>query len=521
MATVEITGKRLTIEEVVAVARDKVTVAPLGNETKNRMNATRKWLENEISRGEHVFYGINTGFGSHASETIDAKQAGVLSRNVILADVAGVGKPLPEEIVRGMMFIRANTMAGGPSGVRPVCVETLIDMLNKGVLPYVPEKGSLGASGDLTTLAAIAAVLTCDEDGEGYSGKAWFDGELVSGKEAMERAGIPRVLPIAKEGNSLINGTAFMAALGCLAIVRCENIIRHSLIAAAMSLEAMLAVSDAFHPALHGASNQAGQISAAADIRALFSGSTLLDSTERVQDAYCLRCVPQVIGPVRDTVAFARGYIERTLNAGIDNPLIFESDGPDPYICISGGNFHGEGLAFMTDFLSIALSEVANISDRRSFSLLSPSLNHGLPSMLIPANGLNTGLMVAQYAAAALVSENKTLAHPDSVDSIPTSADQEDHVSMGGNGARHLWEILWNVTNVLAVEFLCAAQGIDLRENGPARLGKGTRTAYEIIRGEVKQYTADREMTPDIDRIAEMIDSGTIAAAVTGSGIWT
>ncbi len=514
MTAVAISGKQLTIEDVCAVANDGAAVKPLDRKTKERMNTTQQWLEQAIQKQDTVFYGINTGFGSHLNETIDPDQAGQLSRNVILADVAGVGKPLPEQIVRAMMVIRANTIAGGPSGIRPVVVETLIEMLNKGVTPYVPEKGSLGASGDLVPLAAIAVVATCDADGKGYSGKAWYQGQLMSGEEAMHKAGIPRIKLIAKEGNSLINGTAFMTAVGCLAIERCEQLIGHAEIATAMSLEAMLAASAAYHPLLHKASNQAGQISVAKNIRKLFNGSRLIDATDRVQDAYCLRCVPQVLGPVKDTVAFARDYIEKTLNAGIDNPLIMESDGAEPFICISGGNFHGQGLAFMMDFLSIAMSEVASISDRRSFALLTPALNHGLPSMLIPANGLNTGLMVAQYAAAALVSDNKTLAHPDSVDSIPTSANQEDHVSMGANGARHLWEILENLTHVIAVEFLCAAQAIDLREEGPQRLGQGSKIGYSIVRKGVDTYDRDKEMTPDIVWLARLIKSGEILSAI-------
>ncbi len=514
MAEVAITGKTLTIEEVKAVAHDRVRVRPLSKETKSRMTATQRWLDDAIQKRDTVFYGINTGFGSHANETIDPDQAGVLSRNVILADVAGIGDPLPGSIVRAMMVIRANTMAGGPSGIRPVVVETLIEMLNKGITPYVPGKGSLGASGDLAPLAAIAAVATCDAEGGGYSGKAWFEGELLDGDEAMRKAGIPRLKLIAKEGNSLINGTSFMTATGSLAVDRCKKLIRHAEVAAAMSLEAMLAASDAFHPSLHEASNQKGQISVAENLRKLLQGSRMIDSTDRVQDAYSLRCISQVLGPVKDTVAFARGYIERTLNAAIDNPLIFESDGKEPYLCISGGNFHGEGLAFMMDFLSIVMSEVASISERRLFALLTPALNYGLPSMLIPANGLNTGLMVAQYTAAALVSDNKTLAHPDSVDSIPTSADQEDHVSMGANGARHLWEILENVRNVIAIEFLCAAQAIDLRDDGPRRLGDGTRIAHGIIRKMVPFYDKDREMTPDISGLAELIEQEEIITAV-------
>lgn len=514
ISEIDISGKALTIEEVNAVAAAGATVRPLSPETRSRMTATRQWLNRAIQKQDTVFYGINTGFGSHANETIPPDQAGILSRNVILADVAGIGNPLPEPIVRAMMVIRANTMAGGPSGIRPVVVETLVNMLNHGVTPHVPEKGSLGASGDLVPLAAIAAVATCDADGGGYSGKAWYKGELMSGEEAMRRAGIPRLRLVAKEGNAMINGTAFMAAVGCLAVERCEKLIRHAEIAAAMSLEALLAVSSAFHPALHRAANQKGQISVAENLRNLIQGSRLVDSTDKVQDAYCLRCVPQVLGPVTDTVAFARGYIERTLNAGIDNPLILDSDGEEPFVCISGGNFHGEGLAFIMDFLSIVMSEVANISDRRSFALLTPALNFGLPSMLIPANGLNTGLMVAQYAAAALVSDNKTLAHPDSVDSIPTSANQEDHVSMGANGARHLWEIIDNVTNVIAIELLCAAQAVDLRENGPRRLGQGTRIAHAQVRKHVSFYDRDKEMTPDIGRLAQIIKDGEILEAI-------
>lgn len=514
MKAIEITGKALTIEEVNDVARGKAMVKALDPETKARMTATQQWLNNAIQKRDTVFYGINTGFGSHATETIDPDQAGILSRNVILADVAGIGDPLSKTIVRAMMVIRANTMAGGPSGVRPTIVETYIKMLNKGVTPYVPEKGSLGASGDLVPLATIAAVATCDADGGGFSGKAWYEGELMSGDEAMGKAGIPRLKLIAKEGNSMINGTAFMAAIGCLAVERCEKLIRHSEVAAAMSLEAMLAASDAFHPTLHKAANQKGQISVAENLNNLMYGSRLVDSTDKVQDAYCLRCIPQVLGPVKDTVAFARGYIERTLNASIDNPLILESNEDEPYICLSGGNFHGEGLAFMMDFLSIAMSEVANISERRSFTLLTPALNFGLPSMLIAPTGLNTGLMVAQYAAASLVSDNKTLAHPDSVDSIPTSANQEDHVSMGANGARHLWEILENVTHVVAIEFLCAAQAVDLREKGPQRLGVGSRIAHRIVRNRVDFYEKDKEMTTDIAQLAQLIKQGEILEAL-------
>ncbi len=508
ITSVEITGKTLTIEEVVAVAQNRAFVTPLGRETRERMEASQQWLHDAIRQKKQVFYGINTGFGSHANDVIDPDQAGQLSRNVILADVAGVGNPLPQEIVRAMMVIRANTISSGHSAVRPAVVEQLIAMLNKNVVPQVPEKGSLGASGDLVPLAHIAIVATCDAKGGGYSGKAWYKGELLTGEKAMEKAGIPRLKLIFKEGNSMINGTAFMAAAGCLAIDKCEKLVEHADIAAAMSLEAFTAISNAFHPDLHAASNQTGQINTAARLRTLLKGSQLIDANPRVQDAYSLRCIPQIIGPVKDTIAFARQYIENTLNASIDNPLVFPT-GKD-FHSVSGGNFHGEGLAFMMDFLSIAISEVANVSDRRSFALLTPELNNGLPSMLIKSNGINTGLMVAQYSGASLVSDNKTLAHPDSVDSIPTSANQEDHVSMGANGARHLLEIINNVTHVVAIEFLCAAQAIDFRENGKDRLGIGAAAAYSLIREKVHMYQNDHEMSPDIETLANLINGETI-----------
>jgi len=514
ISSVDITGKTLSIEEVVAVAYNKATVNPLNDETKKRMEASNEWLHNAIFNDKELFYGINTGFGSHANQAIDPEKASQLSRNVILADVTGVGDPLPAEIVRAMMLIRANTMATGHSAIRPVVVEQLIAMLNKNVVPYVPSKGSLGASGDLVPLASIAIVATRDANEGGYSGKAWFEGELMTGEAAMQKAEIPRLQLIFKEGLSMINGTTMMTAFGCLAIDKCEKLIKHAEIASALSLEALTAVSAAFHPDIHAASQQIGQVKTADNMRRLFHGSQLIDSSDRIQDAYSARCIPQVVGPIRDTVGFVRPYIERTLNASIDNPLIFKSEDQQSYNSYSGGSFHGEGLALMVDYLSIAMSEIANVSDRRAFSLLTPELNNGLPSMLIRGNGLNTGLMVAQYVGAALVSDNKTLAHPDSVDSIPSSANQEDHVSMGANGARHLWEILENVTNVVAIELLCAAQGIDLRENGSEKLGVGTGAAYLIVRTKVKKYDNDHEMSPDINNLVKLMQSNAIIDAV-------
>jgi histidine ammonia-lyase len=515
---IELTGERLTIEQVVAVARHGERVAPLGEAVRTRMRHSHTWVDESIRGDGQVIYGVNTGFGSLATTQIAAEEARQLSRNLILLCVCGVGQPLPQDVVRAMMVIRANMLAKGHSGVRPTVAQTLVDMLNAGVTPFVPSKGSLGASGDLAPLAHIAAVMTRDvEEGDGgYSGQAWVGGELLSGGEAMARAGIERIVLKAKEGLALSNGIDFMAAAGALAVHDAENLVRHAQIAAALSLEALIGISAAFDPALHEVSGQPGQQQAAAHILRLVEGSQLVDSAPvHIQDAYSLRCTPQVLGPVMDTLAFLRERFSIALNAATDNPLIFPvASGTTSYRVLSGGNFHGGGPAMWLDFLGIALAEVANIAERRIFRLLTPELSNGLPSMLVPSSGLDSGLMMVQYTAAALVSDNKTLAHPDSVDSIPSCANQEDHVSMGANAARHAMEIVDNVRHVLAIEFLTAAQAIDLRPNGLARLGRGTAAAYATIRKHVVFLEHDRETTPDIQVLADLIQSGELLEAV-------
>ncbi len=516
---VELTGEKLTIEDVVAVARHGGRVAPLTAPVRARMQASRDWVDDTLHHDDAVIYGVNTGFGPLTRQRIAPEQARKLSRNLILNCAAGVGPPLPAEVVRAMMLIRVNIFAQGRSGLRPVVAQTLIDMLNAGVTPYVPGKGSLGASGDLAPLAHIAAVLTRDVDAEqddgGYSGQAWYNGELLAGAEAMRRAGIARLAPEAKEGLALTNGTTFMVAAGALGVHDSENLVRHAEIAAALSLEALLGLSAAFHPALHAANGQPGQITTAANLRTLVEGSRLIDSApERVQDAYSLRCTPQVLGPIRDVLGFLRERFTTALNAASDNPVIF-LDLPGGR-AISGGNFHGQGPAMWLDFLGIALAEAGGIAERRVFRMLTPELSDGLPAMLVPTSGLDSGLMVPQYTAAALVSDNKTLAHPDSVDSIPTSANQEDYVSMGANAARHALEILDNVRHIIAIELLTAAQAIDLRPDGPARLGRGTTAAYTTIRRHVSRLLHDREMTPDIEALADLIRSGELLNAVRG-----
>ena len=488
---VTITGRGLSVEDVAAIARAGEKVAPLAPEVRQGMEGSLAWVQEAVAAGERKIYGVNTGFGSLAGTTIAAADAGRLSRNLILKCCAGSGPPLSHELVRAMMAIRAGTLARGLSGVRPELADSLIRMLNRGVVPFVPSKGSLGASGDLAPLAHIAVVLTREPEGsdrEDWSGRAWFEGELLSGADAMAAAGIPRLVPGPKEGLALTNGTTFMPAL--------------------------LALSSAFHPLLHEANGQKGQPEAAARIRALLYGSRLIDSDpSRVQDAYSLRCVPQVHGPARDAVSFVRSRVESLLTGTSDNPLIFpEADGNGR--AISGGNFHGQGLAFWHDLLGIVVAEVASLSERRCFRLLTPELSAGLPSMLVANPGLDSGLMLGQYTAAALVSENKTLAHPDSVDSIPSSANQEDHVSMGANAARHTLEILDNVRTVLAVELVTAAQAVDLRESGVERLGRGTAAAYRQIRARVRFLEHDRPLTQDIEAVADLIGSDTILAEV-------
>ncbi len=517
---IELTGQELTIEQLAAAARGKEAVAPLGETVCIRMQRSHEWVQQSINQAGKIIYGVNTGFGSLANKVISAGEARKLSRNLIVLCVSGVGEALPEDVVRAMMIIRANMLAKGHSGVRPVVAQTLIDMLNAGVTPLVPEKGSLGASGDLAPLAHIAAVMTRDlEEGDGgYSGKATYQGELLDGAEAMRRAGLPRLVLEAKEGLALSNGMDFMTACGALAVHDAENLLRHAQAAAALSLEALLGLSAAFDPALHAASNQPGQQRIAANLRVLLQDSRLIDSMPaKVQDAYSLRCIPQVLGPVLDTVAFARRRFTAAINAATDNPLIFNSDdGDEGMHSISGGNFHGQGPAMWLDFLGIAMAEVASIAERRVFRLLTPELNHGLPAMLVPTSGLDGGLMMVQYTAAALVSDNKTLAHPDSVDSIPSCANQEDHVSMGANAARHTLEILDNVRHVLAIELQTAAQAVDLRgQSAPEQLGQGTRRVYDAVRRHVAFLEHDRETTGDMEKLADLIRSGEIVSEVS------
>ncbi len=501
--TVRLDGRSLSIDDVVRVARggEPVTIAP---ESYPRMEASRAVVEDCLRRGEPV-YGVNTGFGSLAGVRIGDEDVELLQRHLVTSCCTGVGPPFPDEVVRAMLLLRANSLVAGCSGVRPVIPETLVAMLERGVLPVVPSKGSVGASGDLAPLARIALVLM----GEG---RARFAGRTMAGDEALLAAGIAPVRLAAKEGLSLCNGTQAMAALGALAVFDAARLLDTADVIGALTAEALEAVPDAFDERLHATRPHAGQIRTAANLRRLLADSpaVLASSHGRVQDAYALRCMPQVHGASRDAVAYVRGVLETELNSVTDNPLVFAPDPTAPAI-LSGGNFHGQPLALALDFLGIAVAELASISERRVERLVNPALSGGLPAFLVRDGGLNDGFMVAHYTAAALVSENKVLAHPASVDSIPTSANQEDHVSMGTIAARHAAEILENAQTVLAIELLCACQGIELRGCAP---GPRTARAYGLLRGCVAHLDEDRPLEGDIAAALELVRGGALLTAL-------
>ncbi|MHB8869197.1 MAG: histidine ammonia-lyase [Thermoleophilia bacterium] len=492
--TVRIDHGTMTIDDVIRVARDGelVEVAP---EARARMERARAVIE-EVLDGGAVVYGVNTGFGRFADVVIPEDQLDLLSKNLIVSCCTGVGEPFAVEVVRAMLLLRANSLAIGNSGVRPVVVEGLVEMLNNRVHPVVPQKGSVGSSGDLAPLSHLAVVLL-------GGGRAVYEGELLPGAVALERAGIEPLRLKAKEGLSLSNGTQAMTAVGALAVYDAERLADTADIAGALSAEALEAVTFAFDDRIHQSRPHSGQITTARNLRALLHGSEIIDGAThgRIQDAYALRCMPQVHGASRDAIAYVRGVIETEINSATDNPLVF----PDEHEVLSGGNFHGQPVALAMDFLTIALSELANISERRTERLMNPALSGGLPAFLIEEGGINDGYMVAQYTAAALVSENKVLAHPACVDSIPTSANQEDHVSMGTISARQAREVLGNVQHVLAIEFMCACQGIEFRSRRPAR---PAQRACALIREKVPRLEADREMDVDIEEIAALIRAG-------------
>ncbi len=502
--TIRIDGAHLTIDEIVSVARQGTSVE-LAPEARVAIRRSHAWVDSIIDKGDPV-YGINTGFGVFADHRIPNEDSAKLSRNLILSHAVGAGDPLDEEVVRAAILVRANTLAKGNSGVREIVVDTLIDLLNKHVTPVVPSQGSLGSSGDLAPLSHLALVFTTDErDLDEESGFAWFDGEILSGKKAVVKAGIERIILGAKEGLAVNNGATFSAAIGALEVYDSDILMTTAEASLAMTLEAVMGCSAAFDPRLHHARGHHGQIRVADSVRALTEGSSLIDAFGRIQDAYSLRCAPQVQGIGWDTLDFVREIIEVEINAATDNPLLFE-----PGIAVSGGNFHGEPVGVVMDYLGIALAEVASISERRTFRLTDGHLNADLPPMLVDrlsAAGLNSGLMMPQYTAASLVLENQTLATPDSVHSLPTSAEQEDHNANAMTAARHTREIVNNTAQVLAIELYTAARALDLRlrQNPDIILGKGTAQVFKRIRETVAYQPGDAWWGPEIDRVRKMI----------------
>jgi len=477
-------GKSLTIEQVEAVARHGAP-ATLARTARDRMTASRAGIEARIAAGE-VIYGVNTGFGRLADVRIPADQLAQLQRNLLRSHACGVGEPFPEDAVRAMLLLRANVLAGGYAGARPVVAERLLDLLNAGVHPVVPSQGSVGASGDLAPLAHLALVLI----GEG---EATYQGDRLAAGEALARAGLTRLELAPKEGLALINGTQVMTAVGALALAAAERLTAAADVVAALAVDAMEGSDTAFIREIHEARPHPGQLASARNLLALMDGSEIRsahDACSRVQDAYSLRCTPQVHGAARDALAHLREKLAIEINAATDNPMVL----PDGRV-VSGGNFHGAGVAAAFDYAAIALTGLASISERRSARLVTPEQSY-LPAFLVEASGLNSGFMMAQVTAAALVSECKTLAHPASVDSIPTSGGREDHVSMGTWAARKLAEVVRCLRHVLAIELLEAAQGIEFRR--PLRSSPALERAVTKLRAVVPPLDGDRYLHPDI-----------------------
>ncbi len=521
--TLTLTGEDLTIELLVAVARGSSFQFQIDPNQIKRIAKSREWVEKIQDTGEPIVYGVNTGFGSKATVSISKEHLQELQRNLIMSHSAGTGQPLPIDVVRAAMLLRANTLIKGYSGVRPVVIETLLRMLEKDVVPYIPEQGSVGASGDLAPLSHLALVLSRDPENDDpeTSGLAYWknattgEWELLTGKEAMKRAGIPRIVLEAKEGLALNNGTQISTALLALAYFDALQLVKTADIALSLTLESLYGLSSAFLEEIHRLRPHPGQLTTARNIRKLIAGSCLIDRVpEKVQDAYSLRCYPQVMAGVRDTLQYIGRVLAIEMNATNDNPIIFPEKAEENK-AISGGNFHAEPIAFAADFLSIIISEVGNISERRIFRLSDRHLNHGLPSFLVANSGLESGLMIAQYTAASLASENKSLAHPASVDSIPTCENQEDHVSMAPIAARKARQIVENTRKIIAIELLYAAQAIDLRfqqlkakekiSRPEELLGKGSAVAYQILRKQVPFLEKDRPIYPDIEAVAQLV----------------
>lgn len=495
-----IDGKSLTIEDVVNVSRNNYKIK-IADEALVKVDKARKLVDDFVDE-KRVVYGITTGFGKFSDVVISKEESSDLQTNLIISHACGVGTPFTDDISKAIMLLRVNNLSKGHSGVRRVTLNTLVEMINKNVCPIIPEKGSLGASGDLAPLAHMVLVML-------GLGEATYEGERLPGAEAMKRAGIEPIVLTSKEGLALINGTQVMTAVGTLVTYEAIQLLKLSDISTALTVEALKGITDAYDPRLHHVRPHLGQIKTAENLLNILKDSKLTTKQGeiRVQDAYTLRCVPQIHGASKDAIQYVVDKINIEINAVTDNPIIF----PDDQVVFSGGNFHGQPMALPFDFLGIAIAEIANVSERRIERLVNPQLS-GLPAFLTPHGGLHSGFMIAQYAAAALVSENKVLAHPASVDSIPSSANQEDHVSMGTIAARKARDILFNAQNVVAIELLSAAQAIDFDD--ATKLGKGSKAAYDVIRREVTKIEEDRVMYLDFNKIYDIIKTNEIVESV-------
>jgi histidine ammonia-lyase len=492
-------GNGLTIDQVHEVARNHARVA-LAPGAKKAVRECRKVAERLMAEGQ-LIYGVTTGIGELARVAVSPEQGEELQRRIIRSHSAGVGEHFREDSVRAAMLLRANVLARGYSAVRLELLETLIEMLNRNVVPAVNKKGSVGTSGDLTSLAQIGCVVM----GEG---EAYYGGRLISGRAAMKKAGIRPVTLSFKEGLALINGSQFFTGCGALCVYDADRIIRNAIIASAMSADALRTPLDPFDARIHKLRPFVGQIVVAENMRRLLRGSRMIRAgSGKVQDAYSIRCIPQVYSPSIDALHYVRQQIEIEMNSVTDNPLFFPLEGEQ----LSCGNFHGQQIAMALDYLCIAMSEIGALSERHINRLVNPHLNGGLPAFLVESEGLNSGYMLAHYTATALCSENKVLSHPAVVDNFSMAADQEDTVSMGPIAASKLQEIIGNVVNVVAIEMMCAAQAFDLLGERP---GKGTAVAHEQVRSVVPTYVRDRIVAPDIERIAEIIRDWRLLEAV-------
>ncbi len=512
MKTLLLDGNSLTVADVHRLSRPGMKIG-LSPSAKTRMHASRKLVEKWVERGDTI-YGVTTGFGELATVRIGRDNIEQLQLNLIRSHSAGAGEPLSEQVVRAMMVLRLNALAKGFSGIRVATADFLAKMYNRGMIPVIPSRGSVGSSGDLAPLSHLVLAMI----GEG---RVTFRGREMAAARALKLAKLKPVRLTAKEGLALVNGTQMMAAIGCIAATEADALCRVADIAGAMSTEALRGSDTAFDDRIHSLRPHPGQRASASNLRNLVAGSEIRESHRygdpRVQDAYSIRCMPQVHGATRDTLRHAREIFTIEINSATDNPLIIPADRTH----LEGGNFHGQPLALALDFLAIALAELANISERRTERMVNGNLS-GLPKFLTENGGLNSGMMIAQYTAASLVSENKVLAHPASVDSIPTSANQEDHNSMGSIAAHKLLRVLSNVRTVLGIELMVAAQGLDMarphpKTGKPMKSGKGVEAAHDEIRGRIGRLRADRVLSADIAASVGLLDDGTLLDAVEKS----